>query len=148
MININASTANSSTLAFPDMTALLDVIFILLVFLLLTANVAPRALEVSLPEEGSESSELLNIDEPITITLFDDADHWALGKQEYRNWITFETALAAKVATMDNPQVVLAADKDVSLQQLLKLFSWLQRHDLKAAQVLMQTNGDAKGVTQ
>ncbi len=148
MININASSSSSPSLAFPDMTALLDVIFILLVFLLLTANVAPRALEVSLPEEGSESSELLNIDEPITITLFDDADHWALGKQEYRNWIAFETALAAKVAAMENPQVVLAGDKDVSLQQLLKLFSWLQRHDLKAAQVLMQTDEDAGGVDQ
>ncbi len=148
MININASSAASPSLVFPDMTALLDVIFILLIFLLLTANVAPRALEVALPEEGSETSQLLTVAEPITITLFEDADHWAIDKQEFRNWIIFETALAARVAAMDDPQVVLAGDKDVSLAQLLKLFSWLQRHDLKAAQVLMQADANAEAIAQ
>lgn len=150
MINVGPSAHSDSSLAFPDMTALLDVIFILLVFLLLTANVAPRALEVSLPKEGSENSKLLDIDDPITITLFDDGDHWALDKDEYRNWIAFETALADKVETIkesgNEPQVVLAGDKDVSLEQLLKLFSWLQRHDLKATQVLM--HADATAVTK
>jgi biopolymer transport protein ExbD len=150
MINVGPSAHSSSNLVFPDMTALLDVIFILLVFLLLTANVAPRALEVSLPEEGSESSKPLDVKDPITITLFDDGNHWALDKKEYRNWITFETALADKVASIkqsgQDPQVVLAGDKDVSLEQLLKLFSWLQRHDLKATQVLM--HADATAVTE
>jgi len=138
MIQLPANNHRSSDIGFPDLTALLDVIFILLVFLLLTANVAPKALTVSLPNKGAEQAETLEMEKPITITLFAGEERWALDGQEYVNWLVFELSLGERVRALDDPQIILAGDKDVSLERLLQLFSWLQGHNLSAAQVLMQ----------
>jgi len=138
MIQLPANNPRSSDIGFPDLTALLDVIFILLVFLLLTANVAPKALTVKLPEKGREQASELNDASLITITLFAGEERWALDGQEYVNWLVFELSLSERVRALDDPQIILAGDKDVSLERLLQLFSWLQGHNLTAAQVLMQ----------
>jgi len=138
MIQLSTNNNRSSDIGFPDLTALLDVIFILLVFLLLTANVAPKALTVNLPEKGREQARDVNQKSPITITLFAGEERWALDGKEYVNWLVFELSLSDRVRALDDPQIILAGDKDVSLERLLQLFSWLQGHGLSAAQVLMQ----------
>jgi len=140
MIQLPANNHRSADVGFPDLTALLDVIFILLVFLLLTANVAPKALTVSLPEKGREHATEIDNPSPITVTLFAGEERWALDGKEYVNWLVFELSLSEKVRSMDDPKIILAGDKDVSLERLLQLFSWLQGHNLTAAQVLMQPN--------
>lgn len=138
MIQLPAHKHGSPDIGFPDLTALLDVIFILLVFLLLTANVAPKALTVSLPEKGREQAADVTDPSPITVTLFAGEERWGLEGQEYVNWLVFELSLSEKVRSMDEPKIIIAGDKDVSLERLLQLFSWLQGHNLTAAQVLMQ----------
>lgn len=138
MIQLSQSSNRAADIGFPDLTALLDVIFILLVFLLLTANVAPKALTVNLPEKGREQASELNDQVPITITMFAGEERWALDGKEYVNWLVFELSLSEKVRSMDDPQIIIAGDKEVSLERLLQLFSWLQGHNLTAAQVLMQ----------
>jgi len=138
MIQLPANNQRSADIGFPDLTALLDVIFILLVFLLLTANVAPKALTVSLPEKGREQARDVNQKSPITITLFAGEERWALDGKEYVNWLVFELSLSEKIRLMEDPQIIIAGDKHVSLERLLQLFSWLQGHDLSAAQVLMR----------
>lgn len=150
MISVSHESASNAGIGFPDMTALLDVIFILLVFLLLTANTAPAALEVALPTDESGQAESVTDDEYITITLFDDgdindigadsvgSDRWGIEQEEFDDWNQFTAALESKVEAAQNPEIILAGDKGVSLEKVLKLFSWLQSHNLDAAQVLMR----------
>jgi len=126
---------DSQGFAFPDMTALLDVIFILLVFLLLTAQIAPQSLTVQLPE--ASSAEDLILKEDLTVTLFSEKEHWALNGQEYRQWQNLTGALASAVSDNPNASIVIAGDKEVSLQQLLQVFDWLKQNNLKAAEVLV-----------
>lgn len=133
---IRTKLANDSQgLAFPDMTALLDVIFILLVFLLLTAQIAPQSLTVQLPE--ASSAEDLILKEDLTITLFSEKQHWALNGREYRQWQNLTEALALSVNKKPDASIVIAGDKNVSLQQLLQVFDWLKQNNLKAAEVLV-----------
>lgn len=129
------SGQDNSNVAFPDMTALLDVIFILLVFLLLTAQIAPQALTVELPE--AEEVDTLVITEDITLTLYAEANHWALNGREFRHWLNLTGALAEAVANKPDADIVIAGDKAVSLQQLLQVFDWLKQNHLSAAEVLV-----------
>ena len=69
MIHLPQQCDSTDELSFPDLTALLDVIFILLVFLLLTANSVPKVLEVVLPAEDSSQSLPVQMNTPVTITL-------------------------------------------------------------------------------
>ncbi len=175
MISAQDNCLGQSESCFPDMTALLDVIFILLVFLLLTANVAPRALEVSLPVDGNAA--LMDAAErrSLTITLFAEGDKWGLEKETFSNWQAFEFAFAARLAdeggaaveprsTSDKstpdktapeqtgvgkavieqvgpekkaPEIIVAGDRAAPLAKVIKLFSWLQKHELEAAQLLV-----------
>jgi biopolymer transport protein ExbD len=133
--DINPQSKPSAML---DLTALLDVIFILLVFLLLTANTVPKALKVVLPTDEQGQITAVKVDNPITITLFAQPQKWGLQQQTYRDWPTFEQALQALVAEANNPQILLMGDKSTSLQKLLRVFGWLQSRDLSAAQIMMQ----------
>lgn len=138
MIHCKSLSQGSSSVTFPDMTALLDVIFILLVFLLLTANAVPKVLDVSLPEKGSDQSHTLEMREPVTITLFSQEGRWGLDGKEFSSWPEFEATLLKQVSSEQVPQIIIAGDKDTSLEKTLQVFAWLQGHDLKAAQIMMQ----------
>ena len=138
MIELKSSPSESS---MPDMTALLDVIFILLVFLLLTANVVPKVLPVDLPDKGKAQAQALNADDSISITLFAEEQKWGLNGDEYINWLVFEVALSEKIrsaqALGESPRIVIAGDKQAPLEKVLQLFAWLQGKNLSAAQVMM-----------
>ena len=136
MISVSSQTPAASS-GFPDMTALLDVIFILLVFLLLTANTVPEVLQVELPEDSEAQAQSLLVDQQIAVTLFAETDRWGVGDTEYHHWHAFEAALMARVRAAEQPEIVISGDRDVSLEKTLKLFSWLQKHNLAAAQIMM-----------
>ena len=136
MITVAADQGQLSG-GFPDMTALLDVIFILLVFLLLTANTVPEVLEVTLPQDSEAQAQSIVMDKQITVALLADGDRWGVGSVEYASWNEFERALLSKIASTQEPEIIMSGDKDVSLEKTLKLFSWLQKHNLTAAQIMM-----------
>ncbi|WP_423894315.1 biopolymer transporter ExbD [Candidatus Pelagadaptatus aseana] len=126
------------------MTALLDVIFILLVFLLLTANTVPEALEVSLPADSEGQAQSLMVDQQVSVTLFKENDKWGLADTEYSGWHGFESALLQKIQALKSadkqPEIIISGDKNASLEKTLKLFAWLQKHDLSAAHIVMNTS--------
>jgi len=135
------NNASKSSFFVPDMTALLDVIFILLVFLLLTANTVPKVLQVDLPQKGKSQAVALELSDQISITLFSEDNRWGLGNEEYVNWLVFEIALNEKIRTLksaqNEPQIIIAGDKQAPLEKVMQLFSWLQGNDLSVAQVMM-----------
>lgn len=66
----------------PDLTPLLDIIFIVMVFLLLTASVKIKSLNVDLPQTETQILQTTSAD-PITINLLASEPHWALdGNQQ------------------------------------------------------------------
>ena len=53
----------------PDLTPLLDVMFMLIVFFILTANAVPYALDVNLPEDAEEVTQAVTDSDILTISL-------------------------------------------------------------------------------
>ncbi len=136
---IKLSEPQSSLSLMPDMTALLDVIFILLVFMMLTANVAPRLLEVDLPVAAVPASQV----EANAITLgLSEQGEYSIDRTPYADWTTFQAALVQSIASkrdqyQSEPQLLVAADKHVALEPFVKLASWLSEQGLAVAEVVV-----------
>jgi len=97
--------------------ALTDIIFLLLIFFLLSASfVMQPGIKVNLPEAATEAD---NIDQPITITLTQDRTIYVndkpVVKSELVNYL--EWLISAK----PDQVVIVKADAEVSLQSAVEL---------------------------
>lgn len=120
----------------PDLTPLLDIIFIVMVFLLLTASVRLESLEVALPT--TDSPMVNEVDkESITINLLATEPYWAIDGKPYLDWHNFSLALLETVQSSKRP-IVIGADQGAEVQQLVKLLGFLQEHGIQATQLLTE----------
>ncbi|CAH6824552.1 Biopolymer transport protein exbD1 [Vibrio chagasii] len=119
----------------PDLTPLLDIIFIVMVFLLLTASVKLESLEVELP-----SSDVKNVSEvhkdSISVNILDHEPYWAINGKEYIDWENFKIALLEKTGSTDKKPIIIGADKAANVENLVKLLSFLQENGIPATQLL------------
>jgi biopolymer transport protein ExbD len=122
----------------PDITPLLDIIFIVLVFLMLTANIPLQSLEVDLPKTDSAALSSVQDNKAVTINLLAGTPAWALQGKKYENWEQFKPVLQNQVSALKNAELVLASDKDVTVDKMLKLLAFLQEHQIRATQILME----------
>ncbi|AWK82037.1 biopolymer transporter ExbD [Photobacterium damselae] len=126
----------------PDLTPLLDIIFIVMVFLLLTASVKIKSLNVDLPQTETQILQTTSAD-PITINLLASEPHWALDGNQQKSWEAFSTTLLDEVKANPSKPVVIGAEKTASVEQMLKLLAFLQKNDIKATQLLMEEDNKA-----
>tara|TARA_B100000787_G_scaffold20947_1_gene14233 strand:+ start:1455 stop:1883 length:429 start_codon:yes stop_codon:yes gene_type:complete len=136
MIRIK-SVENSSLAALAiDLTPMIDILFIVLVFFILTANPLKYALKVNLPSKGAEQASSLIIKDSLRITLFPD-NKWALDNQEFTDWPATKLAFKAAAKKAPKSEIIIATARDVSVERLLELMVFLQQENLQAAQILM-----------
>ncbi|TKE96189.1 biopolymer transporter ExbD [Vibrio kanaloae] len=119
----------------PDLTPLLDIIFIVMVFLLLTASVKLESLEVELP-----SSDIKNVSEvhkdSINVNILDHEPYWGINGQEYIDWENFKIALLEETGATNKKPITIGADKAANVENLVKLLSFLQENGIAATQLL------------
>jgi biopolymer transport protein ExbD len=132
---IQIPESESSRSLMPDMTALLDVIFILLIFMMLTANVAPQLLELDLPQASAPAKNV----EADAITLgLSEQGLFSINQQTFDSWQEFEVSLSAQLNEQEKkPQLLVTADKDVPLQPFVKLANWLSEQGIAVADVVV-----------
>ncbi|WP_332403333.1 biopolymer transporter ExbD [Vibrio metschnikovii] len=122
----------------PDLTPLLDIIFIVMVFLLLTAAVKFTSLDVSLPSTDSSVVSEINT-QSITVNILAQQPYWAIDGTIYVAWQDFTEALLKRSKTSEQP-IVIAADKTAQVQNLVKLLAFLQENGIAATQLLTDEN--------
>lgn len=120
----------------PDLTPLLDVMFMLIVFFLLTANSVPYALDVALPEDNEAVSHAVEDPDMLSITLLPAEQGWKINDSPYETEKEFKLALKEKAS--DNKKVIIMGDKDVSMQKLLTVMAFLRKHNIEAADIVME----------
>nr|WP_284500078.1 biopolymer transporter ExbD [Microbulbifer sp. GX H0434] len=124
----------------PDLTPLLDIIFIVLVFLLLTANMRLVSLPMALPGNDSVSEQLPA--DPLTVSLPAGGPYqWGLGDRGFSDRGEFERALLAELREARQRPVALASDRDVPVQRMLDLFALLQKEGVAVAEIALQPGG-------
>ncbi|MTI13623.1 ExbD/TolR family protein [Sansalvadorimonas verongulae] len=137
MIRIaNDDTAQPSLL--PDLTPMLDVIFIVMVFLMLSVNVAPLALPVDLPTMGAEQAEVVEEPNTLAVNVFNESGGWALDGKEFQSWEQLSQALLAAHKADPNQSVIIAGDRNAPMERLVQLLSFLQAQQWPAASIQME----------
>ncbi|MED5503696.1 MAG: biopolymer transporter ExbD, partial [Pseudomonadota bacterium] len=120
----------------PDLTPLLDIIFIVMVFLMLTAAVKLDSLDVNLPSTDSQA--VSEVDkESITVNILKEEPHWAINGKAYINWENFTLALLEESKSTDKP-IVIGAEKTADIQSLVKLLGFLQENGIQSTQLLTE----------
>ncbi len=130
---------NSNTLAndlSPDLTPMLDILFILLVFFMLTAGAVLQSLDLTLPASVSEELPLIN--EPKHIMLEIRKSDFAIDGKKYESFENMASALTTHVNKRPGYELIIAGDKSISMERLLKVLTFLQTEGISAANILMQ----------
>ncbi|MBQ4860550.1 biopolymer transporter ExbD [Pseudoalteromonas sp. MMG013] len=120
----------------PDLTALLDVLFIVLVFLLLSVAVQVNVMEVSLPDAGDNGSAVLE-QTPVVLSLMYHDNHvsYALNDQPFS---TQETLMQAVKHIEYVSPVFIAVDKHVPSEALVQLLANLSQENRSIANILIE----------
>ncbi len=120
----------------PDLTPLLDIIFIVMVFLMLTAAVKLDSLDVALPSTDSQA--VAEVDkQSITVNILKDEPYWAINGQTYIDWENFTLALLEESKSTDKP-IVIGAEKTANIQSLVQILGFLQENGIQATQLLTE----------
>ncbi|AKX56068.1 ExbD/TolR family protein [Thiopseudomonas alkaliphila] len=133
MIRLPPSISPNNTL-LPDLTPLLDVIFIVLVFFLLTANQPLLEMPVDLPAT-EESLAPATAEQRREVIILDQTGQWY-----YRNRLQTDFASLKQQLISDAPQHLdLALHKQAPLADFLQLMALLNQLQITDTQILMET---------
>lgn len=117
----------------PDLTPLLDILFILLVFFVLTAGVGAGVLHVALPEAEAAAAP----PDSVALELRRDGGY-ALDGRLFAHFEALQAELRARIAARPHTPLVIAADRGVAIERLVEALSWLRAEGLDSAGILIR----------
>ncbi len=120
----------------PDLTPMLDILFMLLVFFLLTAGSVLQSLELNLPSAVEE--ELADVRTPKHILLEIRTETYALDGEEMPDFAALKETLDSAVAAKPEHELIVAGDRKIAIERLLRVLTYLQSRGIDAANILMQ----------
>ena len=120
----------------PDLTPLLDILFILLVFFMLSAGVALQSLELKLPTSVAETLSPLEPSRHLVLEI--RRQDYLLEGRKIPTFVDLEAAIVAAIAAHPNDEIIIAGDRRIPIERLLKVLSYLQSQGIAAANILMQ----------
>lgn len=126
---------DAGTLAM-DLTALLDILFILLVFFMLTAGTVLQSLDLTLPSSVAEELPVLEPKKHLMLEIREQT--YGLDGQEFLNIQDLKRAVTSTIEGKPGHDLIIAADKAVAIERLLKVLTFLQSQGIDAANILMQ----------
>ncbi len=121
-----------------DLTPMLDILFIVLVFFMLTANPAMHALQVELPSKGSDQAQALASPTHLQLTLF-AKQQWVLNDETFSNWPDTRHAFKHAIKKAPKTEIIIATAKDAPVERFLEVMSFLKKQNLQAVQIRMDT---------
>ena len=138
MITLQSEDPHGGTLRdlAPDLTPMLDILFILLVFFLLTVGTVFRSLDLKLPSGVEEELTLIN--EPRHIMLEIREGSYALDGVPLDSFQKLKSALKDTLAAKPGHELIVAGDRRIPIEDLLKVLTYLQSQGIEAANILMQ----------
>lgn len=123
----------------PDLAPMLDVIFLLMVFFILTAQQAQPIVGIELPEQNAERATISQQTDVITIVLYPAADQWGLGNKHFDNWSSLEQAINDTHRQQPHARFVIAGDRNAPMERLLLILAYLDSLGVGSADIRMQT---------
>jgi biopolymer transport protein ExbD len=135
---IKIPKANNKALSL-ELTPLIDIIFIVIVFLLLSANVRLLVLPVDVPSTDSIMAAGIQQSDSLTITLKQESPTWAIDSQTFTDWQDFKAHLLTQLNKLPaNTLIRIATARDIAVEPLMKVLALLNEQQVTNTQILMQ----------
>lgn len=114
---------------------MMDILFILLVFFLLTAGSAFHTLDLNLP--ATNAATLPKASKAKTVLLEVKQHDYLLDKKPVADLDTLAKDLTKLLAENASRKLIVAGDKAISLERFLEVLTYLRVEGIQAADILM-----------
>jgi len=120
----------------PDLTPLLDVVFMLIIFLILSINITSFSLEVNLPEDKDNISKVVSDKDQIEIHLL-PSNMWQINEKKFDDERKFRNYLLNFYQKNKNRKIIIIVDKDSKAQKLISILTFLKKENIQMADILV-----------
>lgn len=142
MIRLPAASSSHSNL-LPDLTPLLDVIFIVLVFFMLTAQTPLLELPLQLPQSQEQlPAASAGKNERLQIQLAADG-RWLLNGTPQADFSALRAELKQAFAADSHASLDLALDRQAPLTAFLDLMALLQQQGIQDSRILLEAHHES-----
>ncbi|EAR17105.1 MULTISPECIES: ExbD/TolR family protein [Robiginitalea] len=107
-----------------SMSSMTDIVFLLLIFFMLTAN-SPNALDLLLPKARGKSTNTQNV----SVTINKDLDYFVNNQQINGAYIEIE--LKKALEGQENPTIILRAEESVAIKEAVNVMDIANRNNYK-----------------
>jgi biopolymer transport protein ExbD len=107
-----------------SMSSMTDIVFLLLIFFMLTAN-APNALDLLLPKAKGKSTNQQNV----SVTINKNLEYFVNNEQINGEYIEIELKKALK--DQDKPTIILRAEESVAIREAVNVMDIANRNSYK-----------------
>ncbi len=107
-----------------SMSSMTDIVFLLLIFFMLTAN-SPNALDLLLPRAKGKSTNTQNV----SVTINKNLEYFVNNQQINGEYIEIE--LKKALEGQDTPTIILRAEESVAIREAVKVMDIANRNSYK-----------------
>ena len=122
----------------PDLTPLIDVMFMLMVFLILTINQAEKIFNIETPKDEENISILNKNSSTIKITIFASNNEWAISDKKFNDFYILKNHLENLTDKNHNSKIIIYSDKKANVEKLLKLMTYLKKEKINNINIIME----------
>jgi biopolymer transport protein ExbD len=122
----------------PDLTPLLDVMFMLIVFLILTMNIAQKDFGVNLPTDKKNLLPSSAAQGAINVVIFSQQKQWAIDDEKFANFDQFKKALLIKREELPSGSIKIISDKNAPVESLVDLLIFLKAENIDNSDIVVQ----------
>ncbi|MAZ80398.1 MAG: hypothetical protein CMP18_01250 [Rickettsiales bacterium] len=139
MINIIANRRKNliSELA-PDLTPLIDVIFILVVFLILNFNAPEYFLKVDLPKDEENISQNIIDKKDIKIYIDKDIAGWKVNDLQIDKAANLRNKINILSKNYSDSKILIYVDQDAQISRLITLLTILEKNNFKQTNIAVK----------
>ncbi len=138
MIHYPDKTLSGETDDGLDLTALIDVVFTLIVFLILTMGTSQVMTEINLSSSQKPLKSDTDTEQSIIIEVGHAPRFWKLGDLETREFTRFQEVFLSQHKDHRDREVVLALEKTLPVEELVALMDFLSLHQFSKIQIVNQ----------
>jgi len=140
MINISDLKSERSKIEgdlIPDLTPLIDVMFMLIIFLILTMNVALKSFNVELAEDKDnlvQDQAVASLD----LVIFNNADDWLLDGVKFSSFEELKSELQKRAGNDDVIKINILSDKSVPVEKLVRLLIFTNDQKINSSNIIVK----------
>ncbi len=137
MIRLPKKKSHLAEEIFVDVTPLVDVMLILLLFFLLMVNVTQHVYPVNIPQSDPSFKESVTLKDPVKVTIF-KGGKFAIDSKKYPDMKSAKEALIDKLKNNKQTKVVVIPDSKSDSGTLISLLTFFEGNQIENVDILVE----------